>query len=200
MLVCILLALVLMALIFPYVINAWLTYRMLRRLESVCRETGMRMRRLHRATWLVRNRSDRYDLLLEDNGRLLAIKLWSAGYTGNSLVITKQGQVYRLMRSALPMDIRRENRQLRAKSRAVSVPRTKLILPKGESRAVTRILLQYPAYREVLAETDNGWERLSSGGAVFDKLLYSPSALELLLREIGEAKRQQAESRESVKP
>ena len=199
MLVLVILLLLTVALLLPYGITLGLNARMLRRLERTCRETGFRMKRLHPILLPPRGRGRRYDLLLENRERIYAVKLWSATHTGCSLVVTGTGQVYEQKRGLLPMDLKQENRDLRAKGAKAAVPRTVLSLPVGEKRPVTRILLQYPAYREVLAETEQGLRRLSSGSPIFDKLLYSPSAFETLLRENCTAKSGQTVSNKAVR-
>ena len=193
MLIWIVLALLLLALALPYGITLWLNFRMISRLEKACQQAGFRVRRLYSALIFVRNRSSRYDLLLEGSDQIYAIKLWSAVYKGNSLIITENGTVYEQKLALLPMDLKRENRDIRAKGIRRTVPRTHLTLAKNEKRAVTGILLQYPAYRQVLAEREGRLIPLGSGSAVYDKLLYSPSALEELLYRGASARKNPSE-------
>ena len=103
-------------------------------------------------------------------------------------MVTKDGTIFEQKRDLFPMDLLRENADRRANGIKRSVPRTKLFLEKNEKRTVTKILLQYPAYRRVLVETNQGLVRLNSGSALYDKQMYSPSALESLLGRKGQEK------------
>ena len=168
------------ALSYPYAAAAVSRFRMLRRLARVSRGLGFRFR--HRGMPSVaRNRGRRYDLLIENEEKIFAVKLWSAYRRDSALLVNEIGEIRERRRIREPLSVRRKKPQ-HHRSLALAVPRTRLTLRKTESRSVTRILLVYPSYREVLAERDCRTVRLGSGDNLFDKLLYSPSAFEALLR------------------
>lgn len=170
------------ALGYPYWWAAILRYRMIRRLRGVCRERGLRLRPLRKFLVPIRNRGAEYDLLIENKERIFAVKLWSAYRRGDTLVVTKNGQVRHRRYAPVVLDVRRGAKPARSESGARSVRRTKLSLSPKETRTVTRILLVYPSYRAILREEGRGERRLASGDPIFDKQLHSPSSLESLLR------------------
>ena len=181
MLIVLVILLLIAALSYPYLSAAIAKYRMLRRLARVSRSLGFRFR--HRGSLsLSRNRGRRYDLLIETERRIYAVKLWSAYRNGSVLLLGERGRVREQRRIHEPLAVRRKKPQYH-RSLALAVPRTRLMLRKTEKRPVTRILLVYPSYREILVKKRDQILRLSSGDPIFDKLLYSPSAFEKLLRQ-----------------
>ena len=181
------------ALCYPYLSAAISKYRMLRRLAGISRSLGFRFRHKGMAC-LSRNRGRQYDLLIENERRIYAVKLWSSYRNGTTLLLGKQGRVREQRRVVEPLSVGRK-KPYEHRSFALAVPRTRLTLRKNEKRSVTRILLVYPSYREILAKKEGRVTRLSSGDPIFDKLLYTPSALEqLLCRESEELRAMSADS------
>lgn len=185
------------ALCYPYLSAAISKHRMLRRLAKLSRSLGFRFR--HRGmAFLSRNRGRQYELLIENDRRIYAVKLWSAYRNGTSLLLGERGRVRERRRVIEPLSVRRK-KPYDHRSFALAVPRTRLSLRKKEKRAVTRILLVYPSYREILTKKEGRVVRLSSGDAIFDKLLYSPSALEQMLRREAEERNAAVTDAESKK-
>ena len=175
---------------YPYWWACILRYRMVASLRRICAECGFRLRPLRRLWIFVRNRGERYDLLIENRERILAVKLWSAYRRDDSLVITRLGRVYRRRYAPVVLDVRRDAVAAKGEGRAHSVRRTKLLVSPRETREITRVLLIYPSYRAILCSDGKQEKRLVSGDLIFDKRLHTPSSLEGLLRDLGSARRE----------
>ncbi len=183
----------LVALGYPYWWAAILRWRMVRRLGRVSRECGFRLRPLRKPLLFIRNRGQHYDFLIENKERIFAIKLWSAYRADSFLVITEHLRVFQRKYAPVPLDVRRNAKAAKSEGRARPVPRTKLSLSLKETRSLTRVFLVYPSYRAILRQERTGERRLMSGDSVFDKILYSPSALEGVLRDCDPSKKEKTE-------
>ena len=183
MLALLVIVLLLFTLGYPYLSAMLARYRMLRQLKKTCGECGFRLRPLRRGTFVIRNRGNRYDFLIENKTQALAVKLWSAYRKGSVLVVTDRGRVFERRYAPILMDVRRNARASKMEGRRQAVRRTQSPISPKDPRPLTKLLLVYPSYREVLRQTGEGELPLSSGDVIFDKRLVSPSALERLLRE-----------------
>ena len=171
---------------YPYASAAILKFRMLRRLIRVSRSAGYRVHKLKPAACLSPNRSASYDLLIGKEGRIFAIKLWSAYHRRRTLLLRETGRVSERWRTSEPLRVRRKAATSVMESRPRSVPRTKLPESVAKKKGLQRILLVYPSYSEIRVIRGERELRLSSGDGIFDKRLLTPTALESLLTEKGE--------------
>ena len=62
---------------------------MIKRLTADLKAEGFKYRRSFRSALLTRNLSRRYDMIIYDDKRLYAVKLWSSYFAYNHLVVTK---------------------------------------------------------------------------------------------------------------
>ena len=69
------------------------------------------------------------------------------------------------------------------KSPDMRVPKLKLHKKFTRGREIERVLLVYPSYESIRAESGRGFVTLKTGDTVFDKTLYSPSAFVKRLKE-----------------
>ena len=168
---------------YPYWWAAICRMRMLRRLERVCRENGFRFRPLKKPLWFVRNRGDKYELLIENQTRVLAVKLWSAYRRDSVLVLARDGKISERRQAPVVLDVRRNAQGTKSVRGGGRVRRTILPLSQKDRRSVTKLLLVYPSYQKMMRQTGEGEISLHSGDVIFDKILISPSALEKLLTE-----------------
>ena len=81
------------AVVYPYAEGITLKARMLKRLRVEARDAGFKYRRLYKNIFLVRNRGRHYDLIIYDEARLFAVKLWSSYFQGSTLAVTEKGRV-----------------------------------------------------------------------------------------------------------
>ena len=182
---------------YPYLSAAILRHRMLCRLEAVCHAAGYRLRRLRRPILLSRNRSGRYDLLIENRTEVLAVKLWSAYRRGTSL-ICEGGRVRERHTVSPPLRVNKDELPRSRDGRLLPVRRTRSPLHPNDRRTLTRILLIYPSYRSVSVSRDGGERVLSSGkDTVFDKLLFSPSSLQSYVEARGENSKARQDARKN---
>ncbi len=172
-----------LALLYPYVSIILSRKKMIKHLHGVVRRAGGRMRRLHRFAVLSHNRSPRYDLLIVKGDMLYAVKLWSAKRRGVDLLISSDGTVAEQREDRDPLTPKGRTRERVIRSAFYTVPKTRINFPVAEGKRVVHILLTYPSYRSVMGYRHMQWVELKSGDHVFDKILYSPSALEKHLLE-----------------
>lgn len=166
---------------YPYVQTEIQRRVMLRRLGTRVKKMGYRIRR-KRYFGLFGNRSGQYDLFIGNNQRIWAVKLWSCYHAPASLLIDERGKVCEQIKIEEPLHVYPERGRYH-RTFARSVSRTRLVLHKKETRAVTRVLLVYPAYRNILAKKQGTVTALKCGDRIFDKILHSPASLEQWLRQ-----------------
>ncbi len=170
------------ALLYPYVSGMILKARMLKVLREKARGAGFKYRRFYKNLFLVRNRSSNYDMIIYNDKRLYAVKLWSSYFLHSKLCVTSRGRVFE-KRRIRPVFQLTDKKYIYMRGFRRSVPKTRLAKRYLKNREAERILLIYPSY-EGIAVYDRGREvPLRTGDELFGKLLYSPSAFMSLLNE-----------------
>ena len=168
-------ALLLGAWAYPYITGMVLKAKMLRALRKTASESGFKYRRSYKNIVLVRNRSPKYDMVIFNEKKLYAVKLWSSYFAYNTLAVTKRGKVSEHIRTR-PVFQTTDSNVVYTRGFEHSVPRTRLPKKYAKGRDVEKILLVYPSYESVIVESANGERKLKTGDELFEKLLYSPSA------------------------
>lgn len=160
---------------YPYITGIMLKSRMLKALRMTARASGFRYRRSYKNIFFVRNRSPKYDIVIYNEKKLYAVKLWSSYFAYNTLAITKKGKVSEHRRTR-PVFQMTDSNTVYTRGFAHSVPKTRLPRKYAKGRDVERILLVYPSYESIVVESGKGELKLKTGDELFEKLLYSPSA------------------------
>ncbi len=160
---------------YPYVSALILKARMVKRLVMTAEAEGFRYRRSFRSIFLTRNLSRKYDMVIYNEKKLYAVKLWSAYFAYCDLVLTRNGRVREERRTRTVFRIHGRD-SIYAKGRQMRVPRLKLNKKYAVGRDVERVLLIYPSYESIRAESGGGFVTLKTGDTVFDKTVCSPSA------------------------
>ena len=166
------------ALLYPYVSGVWLRWRMISELRKKAEKNGFKYRRFYKNIFLIRNRSSKYDLVIYNDERLYAVKLWSSYFLRSELEVGRNGKV-RERRAVPPVfSVLSGGRGARGlMGPAHSVARTYLPRKYTKSeRRIENILLIYPSYNKI--SVYDGVERsvLGTGDELFGKKIFSPSA------------------------
>ena len=175
------------AVAYPYVEGIMLKAQMLKRLREEARNAGFKYRRFYKNIFLVRNRAAHYDLVIYDEKKLFAVKLWSSYFKGSSLVLTEKGRVIERRKTRSVFDLNKRSADF-VLSRPQSVRPTKIPKKYTVGREMERILLIYPSYDKIIAKRGAGEVILKSGDELFFKTVYSPSAFIKRLKEHSETK------------
>ncbi len=173
-------------LLFPYLWGAYHCCRMLRRLKRVGDSNGFRFKRLSGRFAILRNFSVRYDCSMSDGDTVYLIQLLICYHRGRRLLVGRDGRVREQGTRRRPVDSRHKTPQIerRGVGRWRSVPKTLMPSPaRRDGRRVVPILLNYPAYEEIVCFGRDGTVSLTNGSILFEKQLYLPSAFEKLLSE-----------------
>lgn len=170
--------------VYPYVTAIMIKARMLRSLRVTARGAGFRYRRSYKNIFLVRNLSRKYDMIIYNEEKLYAVKLWTSYFAYNTLVVTKDGRI-REQRRTRPVFQMGESNTVYTKGFLRRVPRTVLHKKYAKGREVEQILLIYPSYESIRAESGMGYVKLKTGDKLFGKVIYSPSSLMKKLRKEG---------------
>lgn len=183
------------ALLYPYVSAILLRARMLKTLRERARAYGFKYRRFYKNSFLVRNRSPKFDMVIYNEKKLYAVKLWSSYFVHNKLCVTKRGRMFE-RRQTRPVFQMTDKKYIFMNTPRLSVPKTRLPKKYTRGREVERILLIYPSYETVGVYDGKSEIKLRTGDELFGKILYSPSAFrELLLSQAPtEQKPKKAES------
>ena len=168
--------------IYPYVLAVIMKARMLRTLSRTAKENGFEHRRAFRHVIFTRNLSRGYDLIIYNEKKLYAIKLWSSYFAYNSLLVTREGKI-REERRTRPVFSMGGKNGLYVGGLTHRVPKLNLGKKYAKDREVERITLIYPSYESIRAETGRGEVKLRTGDELFGRLIYSPSAFVNKLRE-----------------
>ena len=172
--------------VYPYVTAIMAKARMLKALRVAARSAGFKYRRSYKNIFLVRNLSRKFDMIIYNDKKLYAIKLWSSYFAYNTLVITQRGRI-REERRTRPVFITGDLTTVYAKGVERRVPKTSLYKKYMKGREVERVMLVYPSYEAIKAETPRGTVKLKTGDGIFGNTVYSPSVLMRRIREDGEA-------------
>ncbi|MBQ8850600.1 MAG: hypothetical protein IJ011_09740 [Clostridia bacterium] len=174
------------AVAYPYISGMVMKSAMLRALRVTARKAGFRCRRSFKNIFLVRNRSARYDMVIYNEKKLYAVKLWSSYFSYNMLHVMRDGRIKerRRTRSVFKMS---DNDTVYTGGFAQRVPKTRLAKKYAKGREVVeRILLIYPSYERIAAESGKGLVTLKTGDELFGKIIYSPSAFMNKLKADGD--------------
>lgn len=172
--------------VYPYIWGDLLKARMLKKLRVTARASGFKYRRSYKNIFFVRNRSPKYDLLIYDDKRLYAVKLWSAYFVRSTLVINRAGKIRERKETRPVFDMSDGRRQLRRVNGFVhSVPKTKIAKRYLVGREVQRVLLVYPSYKSMVFFDGKRDIPINTGDEIFDKIVYSPSAFMTELKSKG---------------
>ncbi len=168
----------LLAIAYPYVWGIVLKAQMLKKLRQHARAKGFKYRRFYKNIFFVRNLSGRYDMVIYNDRKLYAVKLWSSYYTRSNLVLTKEGRIYELRESRPTFDTSEKGHSVKyIKGFTHSVPRTRLPKKYTKSqRQIENVLLIYPSYKGIFYIDGKKKIPLGTSDEIFDKRIYSPSA------------------------
>ena len=182
MLFVILTLLVVAGVLSPYISVAVKRKKMIKRIVSVARASGFRVRALHRLVCFSFNRADGFDLLIENREQAFAVKLWSTARKNSVLVIRGDGSFYETQSVPEPFAPgEKPEHQLRGRAKSVPITKQNFKLKKG--KPITAIMLYYPSNKEAVVDFGNGRiAQLEMGDRVFDKILCSPARLEKMLK------------------
>lgn len=181
MLFLILVLLVALGVLSPYISVILKRRKMLRRICFVARQSGFRVRRLHRFVCFSFNRGKGYDLLFECKTYAYAVKLWSA-VRKNTILTVRGGRISETGESAVPLDTGKTTPvSIRGKEKKVPVTRNNFKVRNGKQ--VTNVLICYPSYRQVITVGTSGQKTVASKDVLFDKLFVFPGVFEKMLNE-----------------
>ena len=177
-------ATLLFVLLYPFVWGNVLRARMLKKLRNEVRAEGYKYRRFYKNIFLVHNRSSKYDLIIYNEERLYAVKLWSSYFVDTSLILSRDGRVHerRMTRKVFAVD---DKGSFALKGFSHSVPKTKLGAKYRRGRKVFDVLLVYPSYKNVMFFDGKREVKVSTGDEIMDKLLYSPYSFTNELKKYG---------------
>ena len=161
--------------VYPYISAAIMKAGMIKRLTVIAKDKGFRYRRSFRSALLTRNLSRRYDMIIYDEKRLYAVKLWSSYFAYNNLVVTEKGRI-REERRTRPVFLMGERDTVYTKGITYRVPKLRLHKKYANGRDVEQILLIYPSYESIKAENGRSFVALKTGDELFGRTIYSPSA------------------------
>lgn len=161
--------------VYPYINAVILKAKMVNKLLKTVGKKGFRYRRSFRNIFFTRNLSRKYDIIIYNEKKLYAIKLWSSYFAYCDLVITRGGRIREERRTRAVFNMGGKD-TFHINSPAVRVPKLKLHKKFTTGREVERILLIYPSYENIRAESGRGYVTLKTGDTLFDKTIYSPSA------------------------
>ena len=183
-------AAVIAVIIYPYVAVAIYRYKAILHLRVKLRHIGGRMRILRGFVFVSANRSSKYDLLVEKDEILYAVKLWSGAHRNADLRIYSDGRVGEERTNKEPMTPKGragdKSKTARYSARQVNKTVYNFKIPNGKK--IINVLLIYPSYRNIILER-NGEERiLQSGDVFFDKVMLTPYAFLKMLSGTDENK------------
>jgi len=169
------------AVLYPHIKIAYARLLLLKRLEKICSRKGCRLKILRRGVLFAGNENPYYDLMVETENRIVAIKIWSQA-ARDSVVIFFEGGSYSIKRTA--RNIIPSSRPVRVMASGVKR------LPKpvrnfnANNNSVLPILLIYPAFSEIRYVTRDGLQyEIEPGDRIFEKTLTNYKLLEKIIME-----------------
>ncbi len=177
-------AIIAAVILYPYIAVAIYRYKAIAHLRLRSRHIGGRMRVLRKLAFFAGNRSSKYDLLVEKDGTLYAVKFWSCAHKNTDLRIYSDGRVGEERTHKEPMDPKGragEDRIVKYRARYVNKTEYNFKIPKG--KRIINILLLYPSYRNVILEHNGEEQILHSGDVLFDKIILTPFAFGKMLAD-----------------
>ncbi|MBE6667553.1 MAG: hypothetical protein E7607_04490 [Ruminococcaceae bacterium] len=161
--------------IYPFVCSKLSQRKAVKRLLKDAESMGYKHRKFYKNIFTVRNLSYKYDMLLYNEDKTYAVKLWNAKHILSTLVLTDGGTVFERRKTVPVIDTSRAN-ELQLRGRAGKVPKTRLPKKYAKNENLKEVLLVYPPYKEIIYEGRGGRIILNTGDELFDKELLSPSA------------------------
>ena len=185
-----LIAVIIAVIIYPYIAVAIYRYKAIAQLRVKLRQIGGRMRVLRTIAFISANRSSKYDLLVEKNEKLYAVKLWSCAHKNSDLRIYSDGRVGEERTHKAPMIPKERvgDRSKTARYSARQVNKTLYNFKTPNSKKIINVLLVYPSYRNVILERNGEEKMLQSGDVFFDKIMLTPYAFLKMLSGTDENK------------
>ena len=185
MLIFLLVAVIIAVLLYPYIAVAIYRYIAISRMRMSLRRIGGRIRTLRALCIFSANRASKYDLLVEKDCVLYAIKLWSCAHKNADIRIYSDGRVGEERVCKAPLSPKRnsvdEEKVTKYYARAVNKTEYNIKIPKGKK--IVNVMMLYPSYRKVILEC-NGKERcLQSGDVFFDKIIFTPFSFYKMISE-----------------
>lgn len=185
-----LIAVMIAVVIYPYIAVAIYRYKAIAQLRVKLRHIGGRMRVLRTFACLCANRSSKYDLLVEKNDILYAVKFWSCAHKNTDLRIYPDGRVGEERTHKEPMTPKGragdKNKTARYSARQVNKTVYNFKIPNGKK--IINVLLVYPSYRNVKLERNGEEKIMQSGDVFFDKIMLTPYAFFKMLSGTDEDK------------
>ena len=158
-------------------------HRAIKGLRVKLRHLGGRMRTLRRFPSFSSNRASKYDLLVEKDGVLYAVKLWSCARRNTDLRIFADGRVCEERSEQAPLTPYGSVKQRTRRYPRAYVRKTERNFRLPPKRELVCVLLVYPSYRRIIIEKNGEALELKSGDMLFDKILLSPTAFLRMLSE-----------------
>ena len=155
---------------YPYINALYLKARMQGRLVTALGQGGYKYRRSFRSIFLTRNLSRKYDMIIYNEKKLFAVKLWSSYFSYNDLVLTRGGRIREERRTRDVFNMSGRN-TVYIKGLTHRVPKIRLNKKYTSGRDIEKVLLVYPSNENVIAQTSAGYVTLKTGDELFDKIL-----------------------------
>lgn len=181
-----LVAIIAAVVLYPYISVAVCRYRAIVNLRSKLRRVGGRMRVLRRFAFMSPNRASKYDLLVEKDSVLYAIKFWSCVHKNASLRICSDGRVCEERVSSAPITPRGPRKERAVSYRARYVPKTEYNFKNPNCKKIINVILVYPSYKNIILDKEGDAQILKSGDLFFDKVIMTPLAFGKILSQKNE--------------
>ncbi len=167
-------------LLFPY---GWVVlhrHRMLNRLRKRAEALGYAWKPLRRDILFSRNLSSKYDLCVEGEAQVYAVKLWACYRRGTTLTIDGEGYIANRRRQRHPIEPNEGNGDgsVWRYTRRRRVPRTVLKSNEATEKKTVFVLLNYPTYDGIVFRGRGQEQPVLNGSVLFGKVFYTPSAFE----------------------
>lgn len=176
-----LIAVIAAVLLYPYISVAVCRYRAIADLRSKLRRVGGRMRVLRRFAFVSSNRSAKYDLLVEKEGVLYAVKFWSCSRRNTVLRIYSDGRVAEERSFTAPITPKGDIRSRTVSYSARYVPKTEYNFKNPKCKKIINVILVYPSYKNIILDNAGDERVLHSGDVFFDKVILTPLAFGKIL-------------------
>ncbi|MBE6549970.1 MAG: hypothetical protein E7670_06035 [Ruminococcaceae bacterium] len=178
-----LIAVIAAVVLYPYISVAVCRYRAISNLRSKLRRVGGRMRVLRRFAFASSNRSAKYDLLVEKDSILYAVKFWSCTHKNTTLRIYSDGRVCEERMLGAPITPKGERKERAISYRAKYVPKTEYNFKNLNDKKIINVILVYPSYKNIILDKGGEERVLHSGDLFFDKVILTPLAFGRILSQ-----------------
>lgn len=175
-------------LLYPYISTAFFRYRAISHLRVKLRRVGGRMRVLRRVSCMSANRSSKYDLLVEKNNILYAVKFWSAAHKNVDLRIYSDGRVGEERTLREPITPKGDTKYRTVRYSARYVKKTEYNFKNPNEKKIVNVVLVYPSYKKIILEKNGEEHILNSGDMFFDKIILTPFSFEKILSNTNNTK------------